>query len=199
MTQEGAHPGSTKGDSIADDALGRERRQIELALRGDAMAFRTIVERHHRGMHALALRMTGDRAAAEDLVQEAFARAYCRLNQFDPSYRLSTWLYRIVLNLCHDHHKSARRRERATDLDQHADDAARQPDALLFAHRRIQRVHDALARLRPAHREVLVLKDLQGLSYLEIRDLTGTPVTALKIRVIRARKNLRALLEGDPA
>lgn len=175
-----------------------ERRDVELALRHDATAFRSIVERHHRGMYAFAVRLLGDRAEADDVVQDAFARAFCRLGQYDPSYQLSTWLYRIVLNLCRDRLKSPRRREIRGSFDSHADHASPGPEAELVAARRAERVRYALSKLRPTYREVLVLKDLQELSYEEVRAITGTPVTALKIRAIRARKTLRALLEEDP-
>jgi RNA polymerase sigma-70 factor (ECF subfamily) len=89
----------------------REHTQVMRASQGDEHAFRAIVEQHHRGMHALATRMVGDSAEAEDLVQDSFAKAFSRLQQFDWSYGLSTWLYRIVLNSCRDHLKSPRRSE----------------------------------------------------------------------------------------
>ena len=189
-------PGATD-PSIAAETVARERRRVELALRGDAMAFRAIVERHHRGMYALAVRMLHHPADAEDVVQEAFARAFCRLQQYDPAYRLSTWLYRIVLNLCRDQRKSARRREQAAEIDGYAAGSDAQPDALTQAAERGRLVREALDRLRPSYREILILKDLQELSYIEIRDITGAPITSLKIRAIRARKKLRKELGED--
>lgn len=188
--------GASASSSIDHEVRALERRQVDLAVQGDAIAFRAIVERHHRGMHALAVRMLDDRAEADDIVQEAFARAYCRLAQFDPRYRLSTWLYRIVLNLCRDHLKSARRRERPAEVEV-ALAAADQPDQQLLAARRVARVRRAIATLRPAYREILALKDLAELSYAEIHDITGVPVTALKIRAIRAREKLRVALRAE--
>ena len=185
----------------ADEERAWERRQIGLAARGDALAFRAIVERHHRGMYALTLRLLRDRAEAEDAVQEAFARAYCAMERFDPTYRLSTWLYGIALNICRDVWKSARMREARNNSPTSSwptEDEDQRPDALLAAHRRAARLWQALDRVRPAYREILVLKDLQELSYQEIHEITGTPITALKIRAIRAREQLRSVMEGEP-
>lgn len=177
-----------------------ERRWVEAAQQGDARAFRRIVEAHHRSLYLLAHRLVGDASEAQDLVQESLAKAYVNLDRFDASYRLSTWLHRITLNTCRDHLKSARRRERASGADPVPErpDEAILPDEQLARARLAVRVRKALDRLKPAYREALVLKDLQGLSYPEIKEITGTPITALKIRVVRARARLRHLLEEEP-
>lgn len=177
-----------------------ERAWVESACEGDARAFRRIVEEHHRPLFLMASRLVGDSVEARDLVQESFAKAYTNLERFDPSFRLSTWLHRITLNTCRDYLKSARRRERtvcAEVMEERPDDAPL-PDEVLAQRRIAQSVRTALDALKPAYREVLVLKDLQGLSYVEIREITGSPITALKIRVVRARAKLRAVLEATP-
>lgn len=186
----------------ANDERALERRQVELACAGDHGAFRAIVERHHRGLFALCVRTVGDRAEAEDLVQESFARAYARLDTFDSNYRLSTWLYRVALNACRDHLKSPRRRERPSSgdigLSSQRVDPGPGAHAQLVLVERAQRLRRALVELRPAYREIIVLKDLQEHTYKEISEMTGAPITALKIRAVRARTRLRALLEEMP-
>lgn len=182
---------------VDDAERTREWRQVEAAARGDALAFRAIVERHHHGLHTLALRLLHDPGEAEDAVQEAFARAYCAIDRFDPTYRLSTWLYGITLNVCRDVRKSARvRRMRVAspDIAERATTPEAGPETLVAEQRRAERVWRALDRMRPGYREILVLKDMQELSYQEIREITGAPITALKIRAIRARAQLRTLL-----
>lgn len=189
-------------EADAETACARtaERARIDRALRGEPRAVREIVEQHRPGMYALALRVVRDPSEAEDLVQESFARAFRRLDRFDPTYRLSTWLYRIVLNSCRDHLRSPRRKERPTSV---WCEPARAPHELtedpMLACERAQRVRRAIAQLRPNYREIIVLKDLMELSYEEIREITGSSITGLKIRAIRARTRLRKLLEEELA
>jgi RNA polymerase sigma-70 factor, ECF subfamily len=183
--------------SPSEDARQSERAQIRLAAQGDAQAARAIVTQHRAGMRALALRVIGDGAEAEDLVQEAFARAFKRLHQFDDKYRLSTWLYRIVLNSCRDHLKSPRRKECPSALQEAMFSRGTDPSADPWVVRdRAHRLHRALAELQPSYKQILVLKDLMELSYDEIHTITGTPITGLKIRAIRARARMRELLEA---
>lgn len=190
-------------DLDSDEERALEQEWVRRALDGDARAFRNIVERHHTGMFRLAMRMLGDRAEAEDAVQEAFARAYKGLERFDDGYRLSTWLYRIALNICRDHLKSPRRKERPRGLDAlpgtvPSDDHLR-ADHRLDRARMARRLRACMETLSDSYREAIVLKDLEELSYQEMREVTGTPVTALKIRVLRARAKLRKLLEEGMA
>lgn len=179
-----------------DAARELELTLIQRATSGDARAARTLVEAHYGSMYGLALRMIGDGTEAEDLVQEAFARAFHRLHQFDATYRLSTWLHRIVLNSCRDHLKSPRRRERPSTAPlEPSPESTESPADPMVDGQRARRLHDALQELRPKHREIIVLKDVLELSYDEISGVTGTPITGLKIRAIRARARLRKLLE----
>jgi RNA polymerase sigma-70 factor (ECF subfamily) len=144
--------------------------------------------------------MVGDRAEAEDLVQVAFARAARRIESFDPAYRLSTWLYRIALNACRDYLKSPRRRERPDEALVRglasSEAPGDRPDQRLERRESIARLYAALDSLRPSYREILILKDVEERSYAEIREITGSPVTALKIRAIRARAKLAKALKG---
>ena len=175
-----------------------ERRWVRDALDGDAAAFRLIVEAHHRPLFTLAARLLGNVEDARDVVQESFAKAYVSLDRYDERHRLTTWLHRITLNTCRDFLKSAKRRERASGDDPILErvDERPGPEEALERNRRAVQVRRALDSLKPSYREALVLKDMQELSYKEIRAITGTPITALKIRVVRARKRLKRALEA---
>lgn len=184
------------GFASREDAARRERALVEAARRGDAIAFRRIVEAHFPWMLKLAVRLVGDPFEAEDLVQESFVKAYTHLDRFDPRYRLSTWLQRIALNTCRDYLKSPRRRERADPVSEPADE--RMPiDDELALQRRAAHVRAAVARLRPKYREVLILKYFEDLTNTEIERRTGDALAAVKIRVLRARGKLRELLMED--
>ena len=159
-----------------------------------------LVERHHAALYSLCSRLLRGPGEAEDAVQETFARAYCAIDRFDCRYRLSTWLHRIAVNVCRDQWRSGRAREQreAQDAVTALDHVVDQPETLLQQRRSAQAVRDALERLGASYREVLVLKDMHELSYEEIHAITGTPITALKIRAIRGRQKLRKLLGEGP-
>jgi RNA polymerase sigma-70 factor (ECF subfamily) len=181
-----------------DEARSVERRAIEAVLDGDRAAFRVLVERHHRGVHAMMFRMVGNGADAEDLAQQAMVAAFDALGRFDLAQRFSTWLYRIAINLAKDHLKSKKRTEAPLDGDvQEAAFAGHiaATDAATAARERQALLRRALATLSIDDREILVLKDIEELPFDEIKRITGRPVTALKIRAVRARARLRAALE----
>ena len=200
------YPGRALGrTTVATDADeetdGRavERRAIEAVLAGERAAFRVLVERHHRGVQAMMMRFTHNAADAEDLAQSAFISAFDALGSFDVEQRFSTWLYRIAINLAKDHLKSKKRTE-TTLPDDEVREAAfagriAATDEATQARQRQALVERAMATLSVEDREILILKDLEELPFEEIKALTGKPVTALKIRAVRARARLRAALE----
>ncbi|MDH5491159.1 MAG: sigma-70 family RNA polymerase sigma factor [Myxococcales bacterium] len=193
--------GISAASAPREDTRETERIHVELACEGDAEAFRAIVHRHHRGLFSLCVRMVGNRHDAEDLLQLAFTKAYAKLSTYDPTYRLSTWLYRIALNACRDHLKSPRRRERpSAEVPEHwlARHPEEEADSRMIRAERVQQLRHAIDRLPESYREIVLLKDIQELSYQEIHEATGTPITALKIRAVRARAQLRVLVEALP-
>jgi RNA polymerase sigma-70 factor (ECF subfamily) len=174
-------------------------------LSGDALAFGELMERYHGRLLNFTSRMVGDRECAEDLVQEAFFRVSRHLHRFDTNRKFSTWVYTIVSNLA----KNELRRQRrsplvlfssvsATDDDdrgpmQFADCRGR-PDDMLTARYHADLVQATLARLPLLYREVLVLRELEGLSYDEICGRLGCRLGAVKSRLHRARITFMALV-----
>lgn len=171
---------------------------------GEADCFRPLVQRHQRVAFSVALRMLGGRADAEDVVQQAFVDAYGALDRFAGEGRehaFRTWLLRIVVNRCKDVLKSKKRTEEPLGGDVCADDAAfahapPDPEARVGAAEQRGLLERALARVAPKYRECLVLKDVEDLSYEEMRTILRLPITTMKIRVVRARAMLRAELEA---
>jgi RNA polymerase sigma-70 factor (ECF subfamily) len=182
-----------------DEARAVERRAVEAVLAGERAAFRVLVERHHHGVHALMYRMVHNAADAEDLAQQAFLLAFDALGSFDVEQRFSTWLYRIAINAAKDHLKSKKRTE-APLPDGDVPEAAfsgrvEATDEPARARQRRALLERALATLSIEDREILVLKDVEELSFEEIKEITRRPITALKIRAVRARARLRKALE----
>lgn len=178
----------------------RERAAVEGVLDGEPDRYRCLVERHRpRLLHILA-RMTGNPTDAEDLAQQTLTAAYAALDRFDTRLPFRAWVNRIAINLAKDHLKAKRRTEVALPegegvATEAACFAGRVPDPEGHANadERLAHLARALAELSWMDREVLVLKELEGLSYEEMGRVLAKPVTALKIRVVRARRRLREL------
>jgi len=164
--------------------------------RGEPQAARELVARKLPRVLALAQRLLGQRAEAEEVAQESFLRAWKQAPQWRRGEaRFDTWLHRVVLNLCNDRLRAPRRRhEQPTDDLPEAPDPAATPEQRYAEQRTSQRVAAALATLPPRQREALVLFHYQELSQAEAAALMGVSVDALESLLARARRSLRAQL-----
>jgi RNA polymerase sigma-70 factor (ECF subfamily) len=175
----------------------------------DERAFNELVRAYERRIFGLMLRMLGRREEAEDLAQEVFVQVFKAIDQFRGDSKLSTWIYRIAVNLCKNRSKYLQRRhaDDQDDLDGLAErsplsaakgttvsDIAR-PDELLVGRQIEAVVQRAIAELEPEFREALVLRDVEDLSYEEIGEITGLPDGTVKSRIHRARGQLREAVE----
>jgi RNA polymerase sigma-70 factor, ECF subfamily len=175
-------------------------RDAALVLRvgeGDEGAYQELLERHGGRLYNFALRLTRNTAEAEDIVQETFMRLWLHANDFDPSGRASTWLYRIAHNLGIDR---LRARGRFADIDLEGEDAepvpssASQPLLLLDAKRRAEALHRALDSLPERQASAIVLVHLHGLSGTEAAEVLGVSTEALESLLSRGRRALKTRL-----
>jgi RNA polymerase sigma-70 factor (ECF subfamily) len=161
-------------------------------------------------VYQLALHLVGDPQEAMDVSQEVFLRVFRTLSRFRGQSSLKTWIYRIVLNQASNRQRWWRRRFRSfqVPLDdhvaRHGDPRERRraalPDQVLLQHETADRVYRALAALPFDQRAVIVLREIDGLSYDEIADSLGVAIGTVKSRLARARSTLRAVLgDRDPA
>ena len=162
-------------------------------------AFETLVVRYERYVYNLALRVVGNPDEAEDLAQQAFVRAWRALPNFRGQAKFSTWLYRIVTNLCYNCLPHIKK-----DLAMLAPDeeALHMPDerqavepGLLDAELR-ECLHRAIEALPEGYRLLLTLRHLQELSYEEIAQVTGLPLGTVKTGIFRARRRLKDVLDA---
>jgi RNA polymerase sigma-70 factor (ECF subfamily) len=166
---------------------------------GDLSAFDVLVHRWERKIHGAIYRVLGSEDDARDLCQEAFLKAYRALPSFKGEARFSSWLYQIAINLCRD--RMRRRKGRTlVSLDQVENGTtlgAHGPSALDLVEERdlARRVAAAVASLPEEQREVLVLKEYQGLTFLEIAETLELPISTVKTRLYRGLGQLRARLE----
>jgi RNA polymerase sigma-70 factor (ECF subfamily) len=177
---------------------GRDRDEalVRRAQRGDRDAFDELVRRHRDRVYAVALRLTGRPADAEDALQDTFLNAYRALPRFDARSKVSTWLYRIASNASLD--LIAKRRGAASlDVEGTPEPAAPHDPYVRDASRRA--IALALAALPDEFREAVVLSDLAGLGATEIAELLGVPAGTVKSRVYRGRAQLAAMLREPTA
>ncbi len=198
--------------TAAGSKAQEEARLLGLARAGSGEAFDQLVALHADRIYGLLLRLTGSTQDAEDLAQECFLRAYRSLSSFRGGSAFYTWLYRIALNLARSSGRSKQRRKEvevpmaavATRRGEEGErDASMEMQAVCdspeeVAHRQeiIGKVREALEELSQDHREVVVLRDIQGLDYEQIGQLVGATREAVKSRLHRARGELAARLKG---
>jgi RNA polymerase sigma-70 factor (ECF subfamily) len=179
---------------------------VARSIRGDAESFNQLILRWERPIYALAYRTIGREEDARDVCQETFLRAFRALPGFRGQAKFSSWLYRIALNLCRDWI----RRERRSPLVQVPDDAdlvemAAAGDAVesieeLTARRDLAaHVERAMAKLPEEQRTAIVLKEYHGLTFQEIADLAGCPLSTVKTRLYQGLTVLRRELARSGA
>lgn len=179
-----------------------ERRIIEKVLRGDTNAFESIVSEHERLVYNLALKMLQSPEDAQDAVQETFIKAYQSLGAFRGESKLSVWLYRLASNVCID--MLRKRRVQTVSLSAEDEDGAGQalelPDERFSPETELEKkelrraVREGLGELGDDYRQVLVMREVAGLSYNEIAEATKLDLGTVKSRIFRARKKLCAIL-----
>jgi RNA polymerase sigma-70 factor (ECF subfamily) len=167
---------------------------VEACLSGDTAAFGTLVDSYSSKLFNVALQITGSREDAMDVTQSAFAKAYEKLDSFDPSFRFFSWIYRIAIN---EAINLTKRQRREPTLEVAAVSTATNPEEKLGQAEAKRSVQRALAGLTAEYRSVVVLKHLQGLSYREISELLEIPEKTVKSRLFSARQRLRTLLLGQ--
>lgn len=167
---------------------------VRRAQQGDHAAFRTLYGEHVGRVYALCLRLTADRAQAEELTQDAFVRAWERLASFRGDSAFSSWLYRLTVNEVFQSRRAARRRAlRVITSDDPGELEPQGREAPAGLGLDLER---AVARLPPGAREVFVLHDVEGYRHEEIAQLTGIAVGTSKAQLFRARRLLRKVLEA---
>lgn len=185
-----------------------EARFIERLKRHDERAFLELVQIYQARVYKLVLRMLGRREEAEDMAQEVFVQVFKAVSTFRADSKLSTWIYRIAINVCKNRIKYlSRRKNDAQDeydsSEEHVDlelshgtvSQLSRPDQLVEGYQLERIVERAIAELEPDFREILVLRDIEDLSYEELSAITGLPDGTVKSRLHRARSMLKSAVE----
>ena len=183
-----------------------ESRIVQKVLKGDVNAFETLVLAYEKSVYNIALRMTGNPEDASDMTQEAFIKAYNSLQSFRGDSKFSVWIYRIATNVCLDFLRSRSRKPTVSlsvedkdgdEVELDVADESQSPEQLLDRQMTRESVRRGLETLTPEYRQILLLREIQGLSYDEISQCLGLEVGTVKSRIFRARKKLCAFLIQD--
>ena len=179
---------------------------VRKVLQGDVNAFEKLVTEYEKAVYAIAQRMTGNPEDAADMTQETFIKAYNSLSSFRGDSKFSVWLYRIANNVCLDFLRSKSRRPTVslsaedddgeeTQLD--IADESQSPELLLESSLTRDAVRRGLDSLPPDYKQILLLREIQGLSYEEIAAALDIESGTVKSRIFRARKRLCTFLIED--
>ncbi len=184
---------------------GYEERLVERLKRRDEAAFNELITLYQGRIFRLVFRMLGDREEAEDLAQEVFVTVFKSIDGFRGDSKLSTWLYRVATNHCKNRIKYLQRRARGKkkEFDEIAEANALEsatmdttshiarPDHLVEAYEKERILKTAMASLEEEHLTLIVLRDIENLSYDQIQEITGLAEGTVKSRLHRARHALR--------
>jgi RNA polymerase sigma-70 factor (ECF subfamily) len=177
---------------------------VTLSMSGDADSFNQLVLRWERPIYALAYRVIGREEEARDVVQETFLRAFRGIRNFRGQAKFSSWIYRIALNLCRDWIRRERRAMIAqppegVDLIELAaeQEPAESIEDLVARHDMGQIVARLMARLPDEQRTAIILKEYHGMTFQEIADLQGVPLSTVKTRLYQGLSVLRRHLQQE--
>ncbi len=173
---------------------------LERARQGDALAFEELIRPHLSSLRRFAYSFARGFDDADDLAQEALLKAFRSFASFEARSSLSTWLYTVTRNVCHDYYRGrlAKARGREDALDDVFEDE-RESQASLLSHKsEVEALWLALKGLEPEFRVAIVLFDIEGLSYEQVAAIEHIPVGTVRSRLSRGRSKLRLLLAERP-
>ncbi len=208
-SQSAREPGGSVSPEFPTDDPDDDFRLVALAQQGDMSAYDELVTRHRGRIFAMIRNMIHQEADAWDLAQEVFIKAWKALPKFEAKARFSTWIYRIAHNCVYDWARKRKlrsagelndeifQRERIDPASFTTPSGGESPDVTM-AHGELRvKIETALGKLSAEHREVVVLKDVQGLSYKEIAEAMSCNLGTVMSRLYYARQKLQAMLKDE--
>ncbi|MCD6454778.1 MAG: sigma-70 family RNA polymerase sigma factor [Candidatus Aminicenantes bacterium] len=180
-----------------------EKKLAIRARNGDKGAFEMLMVRYEKSLYNYIYRMTGDRELSLDLTQEAFLKSYLSIKDFNARYSFSTWLWRIAHNLVIDHFRKKKLNKVSFHAEVDGEDVEfdvpgneKSPYEKMLNKERREIIMEALEKIPPEMKELIILRHFNELSYQEIAEVTGLPFHAVKSKLYRAREALRKRLEA---
>lgn len=178
---------------------------IKKAIEGDESAYRSLLENYRGAIFNLLYKMVRNKEETEDLVQEAFMKAFSALPSFNEEYAFSTWLYKIAINNCIDHMRKKRLKtysinkpvqSKDGELGREFPDTSMSPDKSILTKERSSLIEAAIAELPENYKVAIILRHTEEKSYEEISQILNIPLGTVKARIFRAREMLKKKLKG---
>lgn len=180
---------------------------IKRAQSGDIAAFEALIEAYEQKVFHIAYRMAGNPDDAADMAQEILLKIFRNVGKFKGESKFSTWVYRVATNTCLDELKKAKRKA-AYSLDEEFEteegqlgvevaDTAPTPEQRVEGQEIRDAITEAISRLSEEHRQIIILRDINGLTYEEVADILDCSLGTVKSRISRAREQLRKILSQD--
>ncbi len=178
---------------------------IKGAIEGDEAAYRQLLDNYRGAIFNLLYKMVRNKEETEDLVQEAFMKAFKALPSFNEEYAFSTWLYKIAINNCIDHMRKKRLKtysinkpvqSKDGELDREFPDTSMSPDRAILSDEKSTIIEDAIDELPENYKIAIVLRHAEEKSYEEIAQILNIPLGTVKARIFRAREMLKKKLKG---
>lgn len=180
---------------------------IKSALKGDMASFEELILSYEKKVYNVALRILKNPEDAKDISQEVFIKIYKNLDKFDGKSSFSTWVYRITTNACIDELRKKKGKETfSMDSEIEEDegsfkrefaDNSPSPEEAVISKETGNEIIKSVEKLSDEHRTIIVLRDIHGLSYTEIADMTGLSIGTVKSRISRARLHLKNIIIGN--
>ena len=179
-----------------------EKELAKRAKNGDKEAFEMLMIRYEKSLYNYIYRLTGERELSLDITQETFLKSYVGMKSFNPMFNFSTWLWRIAHNLVVDHFRKKKLEEvplyveiGGEEIEREMPSPLKTPYDARLNKERGKIIKEALLKLNPEFRELIILRHFNELSYQEISDITGLSFHSVKSKLFRAREALRKILE----
>lgn len=168
---------------------------IKRAQQGDMPAFNELIKPYIKPAYNIALKYLKNKEDAQDISQEAFVKVMKSIHAFKGNSAFSTWLYRIVVNLCHDFYaKSKKRAEALENLSFHYSES---DEEMSEQKDKSQAIHEVLQDMDEEKRSILILRDVQGFRYDEIADILNIPIGSVKSKISRAREQFKQIVYSN--
>ncbi len=184
-----------------------EKELVRQSKAGNLDCFEELIDAHQQKVYNIALRMLGNEQDAFDASQEVFVKVYKNLNGFQQNASFATWVYRIATNTCLDLLRKNKERKKEISIDSQIafddgevafqlEDTSADVEEALLKKERMQVLYQAIEQLREEHKKMIVLRELQGMSYQQIAQITGMNLGTVKSKINRARLALKNALEN---